>query len=211
MRIKGSDLKKIIREEISRSMQTSNRVLSEATVPQDLVDSAYRKINSVLGEFPFALEPALKNLAILSDTESSLASDFARFLNGPFGRTNPYNVAERVLIGLITGKIDAGGTLLTTIGTMGYKMYGLDFDGTSVGTAINSSSAKAASIALVEKIREIVNFAGEGGNEVNHMVKSGDTLSHLAQRYGTTVDAIMDRNNLRSDMIMAGQNLVIPQ
>lgn len=42
-------------------------------------------------------------------------------------------------------------------------------------------------------------------------VKYGDTVSELAEQYGTTTDAIVQANNLRdTNFILAGQNLVIP-
>ena len=42
-------------------------------------------------------------------------------------------------------------------------------------------------------------------------VKYGDTVSELAEQYGTTTDAIVQSNNLRDpNFILAGQNLVIP-
>lgn len=42
-------------------------------------------------------------------------------------------------------------------------------------------------------------------------VKYGDTVSELAEQYGTTIDAIVQANNLRDpNFILAGQNLVIP-
>lgn len=42
-------------------------------------------------------------------------------------------------------------------------------------------------------------------------VKYGDTVSELAEQYGTTTDTIVQANNLRDpNFILAGQNLVIP-
>lgn len=42
-------------------------------------------------------------------------------------------------------------------------------------------------------------------------VKYGDTVSELAEQYGTTTDAIVQANNLCDpNFILAGQNLVIP-
>lgn len=46
--------------------------------------------------------------------------------------------------------------------------------------------------------------------QTNYTVVSGDTLSAIAKRYGTTVDAIKTRNNLTSDFLRIGQALVIP-
>jgi len=44
---------------------------------------------------------------------------------------------------------------------------------------------------------------------VEHEVKSGDTLGELAKKYGTTVQLIKVKNNLKSDIIRIGQRLRI--
>ncbi|QBG49101.1 LysM peptidoglycan-binding domain-containing protein [Verrucomicrobia bacterium S94] len=44
-----------------------------------------------------------------------------------------------------------------------------------------------------------------------HIVESGHTLSAIAQAYGTTVKAIKQANNLKSDQIRVGQKLFIPE
>lgn len=46
---------------------------------------------------------------------------------------------------------------------------------------------------------------------VMYTVRSGDTLSSLASRFNTTVQAIMQTNKLNSQLLMVGQLLVIPQ
>jgi len=43
-----------------------------------------------------------------------------------------------------------------------------------------------------------------------YTVKRGDTLSKIANQYGTTVNAIKGANEKNSDMIRVGENLVIP-
>ena len=48
------------------------------------------------------------------------------------------------------------------------------------------------------------------GGSFEHTVRSGDTLWLLAQRFGTTVDAIRSLNNLTSDVLTIGQVLRIP-
>ena len=44
-----------------------------------------------------------------------------------------------------------------------------------------------------------------------HIVESGHTLSAIASAYGTSVKAIKQANNLKSDTIRIGQKLFIPE
>ena len=48
------------------------------------------------------------------------------------------------------------------------------------------------------------------GPTVTHRVRSGETLSHLSRRYGTSTRAIRRANGLRGSMIRAGRRYVIP-
>jgi murein endopeptidase len=48
------------------------------------------------------------------------------------------------------------------------------------------------------------------GPTVTHRVRSGETLSHLSRRYGTSTTAIRRANRLRGSMIRAGRRYVIP-
>ncbi len=43
-----------------------------------------------------------------------------------------------------------------------------------------------------------------------HVVKSGESLSKIARQHGTTIRAIRDANNLRTDRILVGQRLKLP-
>jgi membrane-bound lytic murein transglycosylase D len=43
-----------------------------------------------------------------------------------------------------------------------------------------------------------------------HKVQSGEAISQIAQKYGTTVSALRAANNLRGNTIRAGQHLMIP-
>ena len=44
----------------------------------------------------------------------------------------------------------------------------------------------------------------------SYVVQQGDTLSLIADRFGTTVDAIRAANGLNGDVINVGQVLTIP-
>ncbi len=50
----------------------------------------------------------------------------------------------------------------------------------------------------------------QAGPETEHIVEAGDSMSKLARRYGTTVEAIQNRNNMASRQIVMGEALIIP-
>jgi LysM repeat protein len=65
------------------------------------------------------------------------------------------------------------------------------------------------------KLRQVGTQSSSSGSRATvsgrvHTVESGHTLSTIAQAYGSTVKAIKDANNLKSDVIIVGQKLVIP-
>jgi cell wall-associated NlpC family hydrolase/LysM repeat protein len=64
-----------------------------------------------------------------------------------------------------------------------------------------STSGPRASVASVE-VRHL---------SVRYTVSRGDTLSGIARRFGTSVQALRSANGLRSDLIRPGQRLVIPR
>ena len=51
--------------------------------------------------------------------------------------------------------------------------------------------------------------SGVYASELNHTVKSGDTLNKIAKQYNTTVNEIKTENNLKNDTIKIGQVLKI--
>lgn len=72
--------------------------------------------------------------------------------------------------------------------------------GTSTGTGGGASGSTGAN-----------GGTSQAGGEVKYVVQAGDTLIALAGRYGTTVEAIMTRNNIASASdLRAGQEIVIP-
>lgn len=64
-----------------------------------------------------------------------------------------------------------------------------------------------AALALLHQNSELV--LAEGG--ATYVVQPGDTLWRLAQRFGTSIDELVDLNDIRNpDLIFVGQVLVLP-
>ncbi len=49
-----------------------------------------------------------------------------------------------------------------------------------------------------------------GSGERTHVVRKGENLTLIAQRYGVPVSTLRSRNRLRTDVIRVGQKLVVP-
>ena len=47
-------------------------------------------------------------------------------------------------------------------------------------------------------------------NDIKHVVTKNETLYSIAQKYGTTVDDIIEYNNLSTNVLQLGQILYIP-
>ena len=77
--------------------------------------------------------------------------------------------------------------------------------GVEPGTTI-STSAPAAADGAASQRRATTSKA-----HTRYVVKSGDSLARIARMRGTTVQAIKTANGLRSDRIVAGQNLKLPE
>ena len=72
-----------------------------------------------------------------------------------------------------------------------------DAKGTLQGTSQGATpSVHAANVRTVSTMR--------------YRVRAGDTLSHLARRYGTTVKKLRSMNDLSSSRIRSGQTIIVP-
>ncbi len=71
--------------------------------------------------------------------------------------------------------------------------------------SVDVKSAKTAKAATTGA--KVQAADAKGGN---YVVKSGDSLSVIAKKHGTTVKAIKDANNLKNDNIRVGQKLNVP-
>ena len=73
-------------------------------------------------------------------------------------------------------------------------------------TTLNNLSSSNLSIGQIIKIPT----SSQNANEQSYIVKSGDNLYSIANKFNTTVSKIMNRNNLKSTLLQIGQELIIP-
>lgn len=71
---------------------------------------------------------------------------------------------------------------------------------------LNNLSSNTLSISQVLKIPEVLSTS----DKITYIVKKGDSLWLIANKYNTTVDKIKTTNNLSSNTLSIGQELVIP-
>lgn len=79
--------------------------------------------------------------------------------------------------------------------------------GSEVGTHDSRVNARPASVAPAKPAAATARAA----STTRYRVRSGDTLWHLARRYGTTVKRLRSMNDLASSRIRPGQMLVVPR
>ncbi len=73
---------------------------------------------------------------------------------------------------------------------------------------LNNLTSDLINIGKVLIVPTSSNSTNSNGNI--YTVKAGDTLWNIAKRYNTTVEELMRLNNLSSDLIMVGQQLMLP-
>ena len=79
---------------------------------------------------------------------------------------------------------------------------------TSIYAIRSLNNMQGWTISAGEKLK-IAKDVGAGGESVVHKVRSGDTLSRIAQKYGTTASVIKRLNGLNSSRIYPGQRLQV--
>lgn len=85
---------------------------------------------------------------------------------------------------------------------------GVEATDTPVPPTTTPVAEAAESTADAEEATETTTVTSVEG--ITYVVRWGDTLFSISYQYGTTVDAIKEANGLTSDLIIVGQELIIP-
>lgn len=154
-----------------------------------------------------------------------------RFGDGGYGFTFPYSLMRTNGSDYIRYSSDAGWksrlnvspvSSAVNIGLSGIGLYTNDANFTVQLNAnkehpfnsvkvIYSTKDPQYQISLTKNpITTFVEEKVEDADQVIHRIKRGESLSIIAARYSTTVQALKEENNLKSDNIQAGRTLKIP-
>jgi N-acetylmuramoyl-L-alanine amidase len=85
--------------------------------------------------------------------------------------------------------------------------------GTTTKNLMTMNNLKSTGLVIGQKLK-VPGAAQSVGNDVErrtitHVVKRGEFLGSIANKYGVSVSAIKRENNLRSDIVKVGQKLKI--
>lgn len=80
---------------------------------------------------------------------------------------------------------------------------------TTVSSIMNANGLSSTTIYVGQTLAMPRDFPAGPIYPVSYVVRAGDTLSGIAQRYGTTVQAMIEVNQLSSTLIYIGQPLTI--
>lgn len=108
-------------------------------------------------------------------------------------------VCGGILLGAGTAEADATYTVKS-----GDTLSGIaERTGQSVSDLAQKNNISDINNLSVGQVIEIADTSENG----TYTVKSGDTLSGIAEKYGTTVDRLMQLNNLSSDFLTVGEQI----
>ena len=82
----------------------------------------------------------------------------------------------------------------------------------NLGEGLTSGSFQGFRDAIGQDFQAVTDAAGSAAGSSSQVIKSGDTLSQIAQQNNTTVEALMQANPQITDpnMIIAGESLTLP-
>ena len=136
-----------------------------------------------------------------SDDVSQLKNDYQKYAEAVVRAVSEYSNISYIPIAGSNEYIVKSGDSLWSIA----KKYNVSVDELKTANNLTSNS-----LSIGQILRIPIKEETEAGNYVIYTVKSGDNLYQIAQNYSVSVNDIKELNNLSSNILNIGQQLIIP-
>ena len=195
---------------LSASFTTSAFASSYTVQKGDTLSSIAKKHNTTIGELKslnnlttdfLAYKQTLKVAQTISPTvaKTAAASTLTQTVQA-------YTVAKGDNLSKIAAK---HGIKLADLITWNNLKSDVIYPGQSLKVSASSTAPSKAPAAEESLPAPVVPAPSVNNNQTEYIIKSGDSLSRIASQFGTTVQQLQSLNNLKSDLIYAGQKLKI--
>ena len=122
--------------------------------------------------------------------------------------SNLLNINQVLTIPSVTTNPEPGNYTIYTVKS-GDSLYKIANDNDiSVDEIIDYNNLSSTNLNIGQKI--LIPNKSTQSNTTTYTVKSGDSLYSIANKYNTTVNEIMNLNNLSSNILSIGQKILIP-
>ena len=118
-------------------------------------------------------------------------------------------IAEYLGVDYVAPNISSNGTYTVKKGDTLYSIsrkYNIPID-----TLISLNNLTSSTLKVGQVLKLTSDSKGNSEDTEIYQVKRGDTLYNIASRYNTTVDNLKNINNLTSNTLTIGQNLLVPK
>jgi LysM repeat protein/N-acetylmuramoyl-L-alanine amidase len=124
---------------------------------------------------------------------------------------NLISIGQQLLIPTVTPEPSVPGDYIVYTVQAGDSLWKIANQyGVSVDDIIELNQLDTTTLTINQQLLIPNPELTEETGEVTHIVQAGDSLWKIANQYGVTVDQIKNANNLTSNLLSIGQELIIP-
>jgi LysM repeat protein len=179
-------------------------------------DYQLNSLEQANSEAPSALDLAYQESSLIDASLSESDYDQLNEIEGVFLEEEAFTVSVNE-VSMDTYMIQSGDTLWdlakrfdTTVAEL-CELNGLNKDSVlQIGRVIDVPTGDSKEIEITKETATLYQPSTYEGVGQSYLIASGDSLSRIAKKFGTTVDALKAANSLTSDRIYSGQKLLIP-
>lgn len=179
-------------------------------------DYQLNSLEQANSEAPSALDLAYQESSLIDASLSESDYDQLNEIEGVFLEEEAFTVSVNE-VSMDTYTIQSGDTLWdlakrfdTTVAEL-CELNGLNKDSVlQIGRVIDVPTGDSKEMEITKETATLYQPSTYEGVGQSYLIASGDSLSRIAKKFGTTVDALKAANSLTSDRIYSGQKLLIP-